>query len=153
MSALAKFHQAHLERLARINRAPPPKKPSPVPVVAAPRAIPEQPSREWKPWFRIIGAGAPMIKDIQVVTAEFYGVPEADMRSQRRDMPLARVRQIGMYLAKTLTPKSFPEIGRRFGGRDHTTAMHAVRRIEALMETDRELADEVAEIKYRLECL
>lgn len=68
-------------------------------------------------------------------------------------MPLARVRQVAMYLAKTHTPKSFPEISRRFGGRDHTTAMHAVRRIKALLETDRELADEVAEIKYRLECL
>ena len=157
MSALAKFHQAHLERLARINRAPPPKKPppkKPPPApVAAPRAIPEQPSREWKPWFRIIGAGAPTIKDIQVVTAEFYGFSINDLRSIRRDFPLVRVRQVAMYLAKTLTEKSMPEIGRRFGGRDHTTILHAVRRIKALMETDRELADEVAEIKYRLECL
>ena len=151
-SALAKFHQAHLERLARINRAPPPKKPPPAPV-AAPRAIPEQPSREWKPWFRIIGAGAPTIKDVQVVTAEFYGFSINDLRSIRRDFPLVRVRQVAMYLAKTLTEKSMPEIGRRFGGRDHTTILHAVRRIKALMETDRELADEVAEIKYRLECL
>lgn len=151
-SALAKFHQAHLERLARINRTPPPKESLPVHALA-PRSTPEQPRREWKPWFRIIGAGAPTIKDIQVVTAEFYGIPEADMRSHRRGMPLARVRQVAMYLAKTHTPKSFPEISRRFGGRDHTTAMHAVRRIKALLETDRELADEVAEIKYRLECL
>jgi chromosomal replication initiator protein len=115
--------------------------------------MPEQPSREWQPWFRIIGAGAPTIKDIQVVTAEFYGIPESDMRSHRRDCPVARIRQVAMYLAKATTPKTFPEIGRRFGGRDHTTAMHAVRRIKALMEMDRELADEVAEIKFRLECL
>ena len=94
-----------------------------------------------------------MIKDVQVVTAEFYGFSINDLRSIRRDFPLVRVRQVAMYLAKTLTEKSMPEIGRRFGGRDHTTILHAVRRIKALMETDRELADEVAEIKYRLECL
>lgn len=88
-----------------------------------------------------------------MVTAEFYGIPESDMRSQRRDMPVARIRQVAMYLAKAMTEKSMPEIGRRFGGKDHTTILHAVRRIKALMETDRELADEVAEIKYRLECL
>lgn len=151
MSALAKFHQAHLERLARINRGAP-KKPPPAPV-AAPRSIPEQPSREWKPWFRIIGAGAPTIKDIKVVTAEFYGISENDMCSQRRDMPVVRIRQVAVYLSKVMTAKSMPEIGRRFGGRDHTTVLSAVRRITALMETDRELADEVAEIKFRLECL
>lgn len=153
MSALAKFHQAHKERLARIEAAA--FRPSIV-VVPEPEPIDQQETEEIKPrryWFRIIGAGAPTIKDIQMVTAEFYGIPESDMRSQRRDMPVARIRQVAMYLAKAMTEKSMPEIGRRFGGKDHTTILHAVRRIKALMETDRELADEVAEIKYRLECL
>jgi hypothetical protein len=150
-SYLATLHQAHLERVARLNRMPPTRRVEKI--APAPRSTPEPEAKEYKPWFRIIGAGAPTIKDIQVVTAEFFGIAESEMRSQRRDMPIARIRQVAMYLAKTMTAKSMPEIGRRFGGRDHTTALHAVRRIASLLETDRELADEVAEIKFRLECL
>lgn len=153
MSAIQTFHQAHKERLARIAAAAAALR-QPIVVVPEPEPINQQEAEEINPrryWFRIIGAGAPTIKDIQMVTAEFYGISENDMCSQRRDMPVVRIRQVAMFLAKTLTPKSLPEIGRRFGGRDHTTVLSAVRRIKALMETDRELADEVAEIKSQLE--
>jgi chromosomal replication initiator protein len=64
--------------------------------------------------------------------AEHYCLRMSDMTSARRARAVARPRQVAMYLSKTMTSKSLPEIGRRFGGRDHTTVMHAVRKIEEL---------------------
>lgn len=152
--AQAKFHQAHLARLARIESKAYRPAPSASPIAAEPAVPPRV--EEIKPrsiWFRIVGVGVPLIRDIQEAVAEFYGFSIIDLHSQRRDFPLARVRQVAMYLAKTLTEKSMPEIGRRFGGRDHTTIHHAVRKIGNLIKTDHELADEIAELKYRLEAL
>ena len=60
---------------------------------------------------------------------------------------IVKPRQIAMFLAKTMTPRSFPEIGRRFGGRDHTTVLHAVRKIEDLLEKDNKLSQEVELLK------
>lgn len=143
------LHQAHLARLARIeSRA---YRPAPAAPVVVPEPEPAAPPH--RTWFRIVGVGVPLIRDIQEVVADFYGFSIIDLHSQRRDFPLARVRQIAMYLAKTVTEKSMPEIGRRFGGRDHTTIHHAVRKIGNLIKTDHELADEIAELKYRLEAL
>ena len=68
--------------------------------------------------------------------AAHYDVRVAEMFSARRARNIARPRQVAMYLAKTLTSLSYPEIGRQFGGRDHTTVMHAVRSIEGLIATD-----------------
>jgi chromosomal replication initiator protein len=65
------------------------------------------------------------------------------MFSARRSRSIARPRQIAMYLAKNLTTSSYPEIGRKFGGRDHTTIMHAVKKIEELLIHDSELSDDV----------
>jgi chromosomal replication initiator protein len=64
---------------------------------------------------------------------------------------VVRPRQIAMYLAKTLTLRSLPEIGRRFGGRDHTTVLHAVRKIEGLVDSDATLADEIELLKRLLQ--
>jgi chromosomal replication initiator protein len=72
------------------------------------------------------------------------------MLSSRRTANVVRPRQIAMYLAKTLTLRSLPEIGRRFGGRDHTTVLHAVRKIEHLADTDKVLADEIDILKRML---
>ncbi len=65
------------------------------------------------------------------------------MHSARRSRVVARPRQVAMYLAKKLTSKSLPEIGRKFGGKDHTTVMHAVKRIEELMAADSEFAQDI----------
>jgi chromosomal replication initiator protein len=65
------------------------------------------------------------------------------MTGPKRLRTIARPRQVAMYLAKTLTMRSLPEIGRKFGGRDHTTIMHGVRKIEELMATDSQLADDL----------
>src|SRR5215216_1826109 len=84
------------------------------------------------------------IDDILKVVGRHYNVARADLLSPRRARSIVRPRQIGMYLAKKLTPRSLPEIGRRFGGRDHSTVLHAVRKIEELLRTDEHLAREVA---------
>ncbi len=76
------------------------------------------------------------IEDIQRKTAEFYKLEVKDFHSPQRARRVARPRQVAMYLARKLTTRSLPEIGRRFGGRDHTTVLHACRRIEELCEED-----------------
>ena len=77
------------------------------------------------------------IEDIQKLVASHYSVTRADILSSRRTATVVKPRQIAMYLAKTLTLRSLPEIGRRFGGRDHTTVLHAVRKIEGLCRRSR----------------
>lgn len=86
------------------------------------------------------------IDEIQRKTADYYGLKLADLLSPRRAREVARPRQVAMYLAKKLTPRSLPEIGRRFGGRDHTTVMHGVKRIEELRVADTELNGDVAKL-------
>jgi chromosomal replication initiator protein len=90
------------------------------------------------------------IEDIQRTVARHFNVSRSDMLSSRRTANVVRPRQIAMYLAKTLTLRSLPEIGRRFGGRDHTTVLHAVRKIEGLVDKDQALADEVDVLKRML---
>lgn len=88
------------------------------------------------------------IKAIQAATLiEFPKITRAELTSRRRTAILVRPRQIAMYLAKILTDQSLPEIGRRFGGRDHTTVLHAVRKIERLVQIDGDLAAQVDRIK------
>ena len=91
------------------------------------------------------------IEDIQRVVARQYNVSRSDLLSSRRTANVVRPRQVAMYLAKTLTLRSLPEIGRRFGGRDHTTVLHAVRKIEALVARDTALSEEVDSLKRQLQ--
>jgi len=98
----------------------------------------------------LVNAGEPKrvrIEDIQRVVARHYNVSRQELVSNRRTRVIVKPRQIAMYLAKTLTPRSFPEIGRRFGGRDHTTVLHAVRKIEDLIDKDTKLSHEVELLK------
>lgn len=87
------------------------------------------------------------IEDIQKIVARQFNVNKNDLLSNRRTRVIVRPRQIAMYLAKVMTPRSLPEIGRRFGGRDHTTVLHAVRKIEALSAEDQKLAHEIELLK------
>ena len=91
------------------------------------------------------------IDDIQKQVASHFNVRVADMHSARRARSVARPRQVAMYLAKQLTSRSLPEIGRKFGGRDHTTVMHAVRKIDELRETDPAFAEDVELLRRMLE--
>jgi chromosomal replication initiator protein len=92
------------------------------------------------------------IDEIQRKVAEHYKLRLSDLLSARRARDVARPRQVAMYLAKKLTPRSLPEIGRRFGGRDHTTVMHAVKRIESLRAADREIDADVVLLTRLLDC-
>tara|TARA_Y100000590_G_scaffold185466_1_gene211336 strand:- start:48 stop:1439 length:1392 start_codon:yes stop_codon:yes gene_type:complete len=90
------------------------------------------------------------VDKIQNVVSNFYNIPLSDMLSQRRSRPLARPRQIAMYLAKKMTSRSLPEIGRRFANRDHTTVIHAVKTIVRLSEQDDEMKKNINQIKSLL---
>jgi chromosomal replication initiator protein len=90
------------------------------------------------------------IEDIQKMVAARYNVSRADILSERRTAAVVKPRQIAMYLSKSLTLRSLPEIGRRFGGRDHTTVLHAVRKIEKALGDDRTLTEEIELLKRML---
>ena len=90
------------------------------------------------------------IEDILRIISRHFGVSKSDLISQRRHRSVVWPRQIGMYLAKQLTARSLPEIGRRFGGRDHTTVLHAIRKIEGELNANNRLRDELDELKKLL---
>jgi chromosomal replication initiator protein len=91
------------------------------------------------------------IEEIQKKVAEHFTIKLAEMSSARRSRQVARPRQIAMYLAKQLTSRSLPEIGRKFGGRDHTTVMHAVKKVEELKEVDQNFAEDVELLRRMLQ--
>ena len=90
------------------------------------------------------------VDKIQNVVSNYFNIPLNEMLSQRRSRPLARPRQIAMFLSKKMTARSLPEIGRRFANRDHTTVIHAVKKIDELMKKDNEIKQSVAEIKKKI---
>jgi chromosomal replication initiator protein len=91
------------------------------------------------------------IEEIQRKVSEHFNIRLADMIGPKRVRTIARPRQVAMYLAKTMTTRSLPEIGRRFGGRDHTTIMHGIRKVEELMSTDSQLAEDINLLRRLLE--
>ncbi|CUH34134.1 Chromosomal replication initiator protein DnaA [Jannaschia seosinensis] len=91
------------------------------------------------------------IEQIMKVTCEHYALRMSDMTSARRSRTVARPRQMAMFLAKKLTPRSYPEIGRKFGGRDHTTVLYAVRKIEELMASEPQIAEDAQLLQRKLE--
>ena len=90
------------------------------------------------------------VDKIQNVVSNYFNIPLSEMLSQRRSRPLARPRQIAMFLAKKMTNRSLPEIGRRFANRDHTTVIHAVKTINRLSEQDDEMKKNINQIKSLL---
>ena len=90
------------------------------------------------------------VDKIQNVVSNYFNIALSEMLSQRRSRPLARPRQIAMYLAKKMTTRSLPEIGRRFANRDHTTVIHAVKTITRLSEQDDEMKKNISQIKSLL---
>jgi chromosomal replication initiator protein len=91
------------------------------------------------------------VEDIQRQVATHFEIRLADMHSARRSRAVARPRQVAMYLSKHLTQHSLPDIGRRFGGRDHTTVLHAVKRVDELRSIDKQFNDEVDLLRRMLE--
>jgi len=91
------------------------------------------------------------IDEIQRRVADYYNLRLADLLSSRRARTVARPRQVAMYLSKMMTTRSLPEIGRSFGGRDHTTVMHGVKRIEELLMSDASLEEDILHLRRVLE--
>jgi len=91
------------------------------------------------------------LEDIQKKVCEHYGIKLTDLHGARRSRNLARPRQIAMYLSKKLTTKSLPDIGRSFGGRDHTTVLHAVRQVEDLIKSDAGIAEDIDLLRRSLQ--
>lgn len=98
-------------------------------------------------------ARPPRLVDILHATAARYDIPVNEILSGRRDHRITLARHVGMYLARELTLKSFPEIGRAFGGRDHSTVLHGVRRIEGKLPFDGELAADIAHLRFAVDGL
>ena len=90
------------------------------------------------------------LEDIQKVVADVFNVRVSDMHSPRRSREVARPRQVAMYLAKQLTNKSYPDIGRAFGGRDHTTVIHACEQVNILIPRDPTLAERLQQAQRTL---
>lgn len=128
------------------------KRPSPKPVAINPEAIPAEtdPPRfpefteQYAPFERV--CAYPSLAKIIEETRLYLGVSLVDIKSIRRDLPTVRARQIAMYLCRHLTPHSLPVIGNHFGGKDHTTVIHSVHKISALMRTDSDVAFHVAHL-------
>jgi len=129
---------------ATITLPPPPKRREEFKARKPVKCCPLCGSRKWKGTRRI------SVAHIQAEVADFYGLPIMEMTSKRRGHTWVRPRQIAMYLARDLTPQSLPEIGRRFGNRDHTTVMHAIAVAEQRIANDPELALDVETIRERL---
>jgi chromosomal replication initiator protein len=91
------------------------------------------------------------IDEIQRAVCEYYRIDRSEMSSKRRARAVVRPRQVAMYLAKVMTPRSYPEIGRKFGGRDHSTVIHAVRLVEVLRGQDSEMDNDVRTLLRQLE--
>lgn len=91
------------------------------------------------------------IDRIQKAVCRYYGVTKTDLTSERRDKEVIRPRHVAIYLCKSLTGQSLPKIGRKFGGRDHSTALNAIRNISQQLPVDAELAFDVAHLEARLE--
>jgi chromosomal replication initiator protein len=90
------------------------------------------------------------VDEIQKTVADHFNLKQADLLSERRTRSVARPRQMAMYLCKQHTTRSYPDIGRRFGGRDHTTVLHGVRKIEELMAQDDQIARDVEALTRKL---
>lgn len=155
-----RFMQEHRERRERIASRAIPDTPvaclsASARALAFPSVVvsePEAQSPKW-PWFWMIDYHSitmPPIRKIQHACCDFYDVEFIEMISIQRQAILVKARQVGMFLCKTLTTRSLPEIGRKFGNRDHTTVLYAVRKIAKLESLDNKLADEIKLLRERI---
>lgn len=129
---------------------------APVPKVVEEAKPDELPRPKKRNWFRIIDdqpvkLRVPLVAQIIEIVGVRFNISPDQICSQRRMAEIVLPRQIAMYLSKEMTPRSLPDIGRRFGGKDHTTVLFAVRKIGRLIESDPVLAREVAELKKLIE--
>jgi hypothetical protein len=151
---LCLLYQHHADTMPAFLPAPKPTAaPERVIEVVEPAPVPAPPpvATEDRDWLFVTPRPVTTIKDIQMTVAKHYGFTCMDMRSKRRTAALAKARHVAMYVVKSVTPRSLPEIGYYFGGRDHTTVLHAVRRIDGLVATDEAFRAEVDGLKSQFE--
>lgn len=143
MSLVERLHQEHKQRLARMSRPPVREVVPPSPIVDdtmlqdAWRLLEKNVAKEY----------LSTVTRIQLTVAKEFNVSRHDMISARRTANLNEPRQIAMYLSKNITLKSLPDLGRRFGGRDHTTVLHAVRKVANRVAIDTAYAERVERLK------
>jgi hypothetical protein len=144
MGYLTELHSAHMARLARLGGIPPRHQPKPVPAVEAQEPPPpQQPEQRQLPRFDYLN-----VRTVMSVVAATYGVTVNDLKSHDRHLHIVRPRQIAMTIAhEVCRHRSYPQLGKDFGSRDHTTIMHAVRVIAARMAANPEMAEEVERVK------
>jgi len=155
-----RFHERIAQKAAELELRKPPPPAAPDPDPPSPETdLFKQWMDQWNShptrtgWFSIseeIQPSFPSIALIVRIVCQYYNVPKNGLLSARRTANLVRPRQVGMYLAKEFTKRSLPEIGRRFGGRDHTTVLHAVRVIGLRKETDPDLAAEIEMLRTEI---
>ena len=131
--------------VAKKPTTPAPEPVAEVVVISTPKAIDARARKA-----NNIHFGYPTIDLIMRCVCNFYNVTKTDIVSQRRTLEIVRPRQICVYLAKELTPRSYPAIGRALGNRDHTTALSSFRKITSLLVHDTRMADEIEVIKLRI---
>jgi chromosomal replication initiation ATPase DnaA len=167
MSVIESLHQAHKARLKRmavrgVAQTPSQARTNLVVSFSAKRVRSRYlPDRDYeRAWaFEIMGlvdalpVRRPRVVEIQRATARHFSVELNEILSDRRDRRTAMARHVAMYLARDLTLRSFQEIGLRFGGRDHSTVVHGVKRVEAKLPFDAELAADICRIRGELEGL
>ena len=161
----ARFHAEIARRAALVPPKPNLTRFIPNTPFGVPKVKPKQPVKWFWPirecdywhgmWFYDLvfaqpGPSKPTIGIILDTVCKYYDIKKIDVLSQRRTRTIVRPRQIIMYLAKTVTLKSLPEIGRRLGDRDHTTVLHGVRQIECLMKTNNQIAEDIERIRREL---
>lgn len=147
--------------LARLNRyhgggEPAVVAPEPEPIAVPeptvePEPAPPPVATENRDWLFVTPRPVTTIKDIQRAVAKHYGFTCMDMCSKRRTAALAKARHVAMYVVKSVTPRSLREIGYYFGGRDHTTVLHGVRKIDNLVAADEVFRAEVDGLKAQFE--
>lgn len=155
MSLAEDYHAAHKARLERMGA--PPRYQAPVISLEKPPVKPQAIDAGWEEmWFYDLLQGfkeprqTVAVREIINAVCKHYDVTTFDLMSQRRTKDISLPRQVAMYFCRTLTPHSFAEIGRRFGGRDHSTALHATQKIEGLLGYDLKLTCDVNALKRAL---
>ena len=141
-------HQDHVARLARIEARA--FSPRPVPPPAPPMPVPQPVCTANDNPLPLPRPKYPSVEEIIAACSRHYRVSRIDIKSQRRTANIVRPRQVAMYLARHLTLRSLPDIARRIGGRDHTTAISGIRKIERLVRTDAAVAHDIAMIEMEL---
>ena len=154
----SKRFRIHIAAKAAELKARNAPKPAPVAVTEETYQSLKSPVERWADrqkeiWFSIVSVhvgAAPTVETIQMVCRQHFGMTAAEFLADRRKADVVRARQVAMYLTKKYTSLSLPQIGKRFAGRDHTTVLHAVRKMERLIKTDALLALTISCLEEKL---